>query len=155
MMRLQYKSSIILICTFILGMFLGTLIDRTIMRYHFKNKVIALREPRGFFREFERIIQPDETQREKIKTILTKHSKRIAEIGEKSHLEMRAAIDSIRAEIDPILTDEQKKRLNNRLERMRNWRRKRGPHFDKYNRRFPNRPKEDFPPPPPPLMDNE
>lgn len=144
-MNLQVKSSLILIFTLIIGIVLGMLIDRTIMRNQFQRKIVRLRHPDRLFIHFERIIRPTESQRKVIHEVLDKYAQRLAEIGDKSRTELVAVADSLQQELMPLLTDEQRVRLKEHFERMRDWRRD-GPPFERPGRR---------PPPPPEPWDEK
>ena len=52
------------------------------------------------------------------KNYFRKYSEKIYKHGKKSRREMSAIMDSLRAELDPILTPEQKERLKHRFERL-------------------------------------
>lgn len=146
-MNIQVKSSLIIIFTLTIGLFLGVLIDRTIMRGQFEKRVGKMRSPEGFIHMMERIIEPDESQREDIRKILDKYSNRFHEIASNSHTKMAAVMDSLRIELEPVLTGEQKARLKNRMEHIRSWE-KDGPPFRRPKRHHLGRRDKDRPPGP-------
>lgn len=126
------------------------------MRFQFQKRFAEVRKERGITRLLEDLIRPDESQYEAVKDILEKYSKRLHDHREKSFQEMNVVMDSLRTELDQILTDEQKARLKSEMERMKQ-RRERMPKpgemppppmpFD----RPPDRPAmDDRQPPPPP-----
>ncbi|HDL18620.1 MAG TPA: hypothetical protein ENH29_06165 [Bacteroidetes bacterium] len=123
-MNMKAKSSIILFLTLVLGIFIGILIDRTLAHQSFEKRIAKYRARGTFSHMFERIIEPDKEnidpeQHQKIKTILEKYSEKIYRHGRKSRQEMSAIMDSLRMELDPILTAKQKARLQHRFERLR------------------------------------
>jgi hypothetical protein len=63
----------------------------------------------------ERNIRPTPDQREQIRKVLEKHRKKSSEIREMFMKDMQAEFESLEAELDPILTPEQKNRLKRRL----------------------------------------
>ena len=146
-MNIQIKSSLIIIFTLMIGLLLGVLIDRTIMRVQFQKRVGRMRSPEGFIHMMERIVEPDESQREEIIKILNKYSNRFHEIAANSHAKMVIVMDSLRTELDPVLTGEQKARLKNRMEHIRSWR-KDGPPFRRPKRHHFDRRENHRPPGP-------
>jgi len=154
-MNMKFKTTLILVFTLLIGIILGFFIDRTIMRFQFQKRFAEVRKERGITRLLEDLIRPDESQYEAIKDILEKYSKRLHDQREKSFQEMNVVIDSMRAELDQILTDEQKARLKKDMERMKRMRGRRpgppmspsGP-FDREHDRPPET-KDEQPPPPP------
>ena len=119
-MNLKVKSSLIIIVTFIIGLVLGIIITKSFFRPpKMIDRITELRKQEGFMKRFEKIIDPDESQKEKIKFILQNHFERM----HNQSLEFRDRFmnlnDSLRADLDPILNDEQKERLDKMKERMR------------------------------------
>jgi hypothetical protein len=76
-----------------------------ISKEHFKKRMI-------------RVIDPDEDQFDKIDPIIDKYAERTSEITDKYFEEFSAILDSMRIELEPILTDKQKERLQERREKM-------------------------------------
>lgn len=117
-MRARTKSLLILSATLLIGIVLGGVISGAIVNRRLQH-LTELRRPGGFAFFLEHAIQPeDEAQAEAIHNVLERMGPRFHEILERSHTEMEALRDSVRAELDPILTEEQKKRLEART-RMR------------------------------------
>jgi hypothetical protein len=134
-MNMKVKTTLVILFTLLIGIILGVFIDRTIMRFQFRKRIAEVRQARGITSIFERIIEPTESQYEPVKEILAKYGKRLHDLREKSHQEMAVVMDSLRIELEPILTDQQKARLKNEMERMK----------DRRDRR--PRPMPPFPPP--------
>lgn len=118
-MNVRAKTTLILIFTLLIGLLLGVFLDRTIMRFRFQRRFSEVRQPRGITRMFEHLIRPDESQYQSVKNVLEKYSRKLHEHREKSFREMNAVMDSMRTELDQILTDEQKARLKSEMERMK------------------------------------
>ena len=78
---------------------------RRISKEHFKKKMI-------------RVIDPDEDQFNKIDPIIDKYAERTSEITDKYFEEFSVILDSMRIELEPILTDKQKVRLQERRDKM-------------------------------------
>ncbi len=124
-MNMKAKTTLILLFTLLIGILLGVFLDRTIMRFRFQKRFTEVRQPRGITRMFENLIRPDESQYQAVKDILEKYSKKLHDQREKSFQQMDVVMDSLRAELDQVLTDEQKARLRNEMERMKHRRERR------------------------------
>lgn len=107
-MKIQIKTALILVVTLLIGMMLGALIHGTVMRNRIKKTALGLRTPHSFTRRMEAMLDLDESQREAVEDILMRHHQRMT----KYRLEVRVLMDSLQKELEPILTDEQKARLN-------------------------------------------
>lgn len=141
-MTTKTKTTLILLLTLLIGILLGVFLDRTMMRYHLQKRFSEVRQVRGINRILESLIRPDESQYEAVRNILEKYSKKLHDQREKSFQQMESIMDSLRTELDHVLTDEQKMRLKKEVERMRQ-RRDRRPHPGQ------------MPPPPPIPFDRE
>ncbi len=116
-----------------------------------------MRSARGLAHYFENVVQPDgEEQREAIRAILDEAAPKFADAMMESRERIRSLSDSVRAELDPLLTDEQRQRLDEHM-RIRRSGTNRGapdgrrPEDDGRRRRPPpggDRPPENPPPPP-------
>jgi len=109
-MKMETKTVLIVLSTLIIGMIVGALITGAITRHRI-GRFTSMREPGRLSTHVERIIDPDESQREVVREILRKHSERFLEIHSQFEGEMLALRDSLKKDLDPILTDEQKERL--------------------------------------------
>ena len=67
--------------------------------------------PDRLFRLNERLLDPSEAQRDTIRAISERYFSRLQETSQRHRAELRAIIDSMQAEIDPLLTPEQRKKL--------------------------------------------
>lgn len=110
-MNVRTKTSLIILITFVIGLLLGILLDRTLMRYDFQKRIAQFRHPGGFIHMLERAIEPEAAQRDTLEKILAKYSERFFETATQSRTEMAAIMDSLRSELEPILTEEQKARI--------------------------------------------
>ena len=106
-MNIHVKTSLILIVTLLIGMILGALLGGALLRSRVKDRAARIRTPHGFANRMERIIQPDESQREAVREILLRHADRFSQF----HDQFAALADSLKKDLDPILTEEQKLRL--------------------------------------------
>jgi hypothetical protein len=73
-----------------------------------------MRTPRGFASRLEEVIDPDPGQAKVIREILTRYGESLHEITSRHRSETKAVFDSMAAELAPILTEDQKDRLDRR-----------------------------------------
>ena len=118
-MKTQSKTTIVLISIFFLGILLGLVVDRTIIEHQMKERFSRLRNPRMLGFLLERVIQPTAEQREKIDNILKKYADDMFEKRHQAMKEAGALMDSLRNELEPILTEQQKKRLEEHRRRLK------------------------------------
>ncbi len=118
-MNTKVKIALIIIVTLVIGIVLGALLNRAFLRYRIQ-KAFFNRKPVGMVSFLEEVIQPTPEQRMLIRDILEEHRKKAEELREKFMMEMKAEFESLDAELDPILTPEQKRRLKRRS--LRPWR---------------------------------
>ncbi|AEN72285.1 hypothetical protein Rhom172_0338 [Rhodothermus marinus SG0.5JP17-172] len=110
---------LLLLITLVLGVGLGMLLHAQLVRHRWE-RLVVLRSPQGFMHRLEEAIGPvDETQRQQIQAILARGSARMARHMAQVRRETRALLDSLRAELDAVLTPEQRIRLERFLEEMR------------------------------------
>jgi hypothetical protein len=109
-MKIGTKTILFILITLIIGMIMGALITGAFAR-HRVGRFMSMREPGRMVAHLERMIGPDESQREAVQEVLRKHSDRFLEIHAQFEGEMLALRDSLRKDLDPFLTDEQKARL--------------------------------------------
>ncbi|MCY3738324.1 MAG: hypothetical protein OXG13_18115 [Gemmatimonadaceae bacterium] len=125
-MSSRARVAAILIATLVLGMVVGALGHSVYQRHRFRD-ALSLARPALFTAGIRRAIGPvEEDRRERIAEVLRRidermRANRIARDGER-----RAQLDSIRAALHPLLTDEERRRVQRRLERHKRWM-KRGP----------------------------
>ncbi len=117
-MRIETKSALILLATFLIGGLVGVLTAGAIAQRR-ASRVAELRE-RGFAMHLERIIQPrDEAQREAIRTILSAAAKRNLATMTDAREEIRSSLEEMREELDPLLDEEQRERVDEAVKRFR------------------------------------
>ena len=109
-MNYKVKITGLTLIILIIGIILGALINGAIMMHRYKQFQSFL-EPGGFERFMERVVRPDESQREKMREIIDKYSDQLDE----TRIRAEALIDSMTTELDLILTPEQKSRLEKRF----------------------------------------
>lgn len=154
-MRMGTKSILMILMTLIIGLVIGFLIAGAFAR-HRVQRFATMREPGHMAGFLERMIDPDESQREAVRAVLQKHSRLFLELHSRFEDEMMALRDSLRKDLDPILTEEQKKRLERRPKLPKPFRdRQPGPWRQHEPRSSPPHPMEEGLPPPPPPPDRD
>ena len=111
MIHLDVKAAVMLLITLLLGVALGALGVSALSR-HRADEVQQLRRPPGFVAHMEEVIAPrDSVQRAKIKPILAATAARNEAILQQVNEQLHTALDSMRAQIDPLLDAAQRDRL--------------------------------------------
>jgi len=140
-MSIHSKSILILLSTLLIGILLGVVIDRMWLQKYIHRRIARLRTSEGWVDMLERQIAPADSQKVIIRKILTDHAEKMKAFHEKGRQQIGALMDSLRTELEPYLTEEQKTLFNERFERFRKWPKK-GAYFEHRDRKRP-------PPPPP------
>lgn len=124
----------IIVGTLLIGVVIGALIvGPLVARHHFK-RIADLRTPKGFAERLEEIIKPDQNQVKVLRPVLVRYAESFDDVASRHRSEVKDMIDSLHAELDTILTDEQKGRLEER-------RRGFGPPGDPRDHHKPHRPR--------------
>jgi uncharacterized membrane protein len=117
-MRIETKSALILLATFLIGGLVGVLATGAIAQRR-ASRVADLRQ-RGFEMQLERIIEPrDEAQSEAIRAVLSTAAKRNRATMEGAREEIRSSLEEMREELDPLLDEDQRERLDEAAKRFR------------------------------------
>ncbi len=123
MMSPRTKSTLLLLATLVIGLVLGALLNGYFVRQRL-DRIGHFATPLGFGERIERAIEPtSEEQREAIRAVLDDAAPKAVAIMRESRSRMAALNDSVKAELGNVLSEDQMKRLD---ERMR-LRRRRGP----------------------------
>lgn len=115
-MTTKSKTTFIILGTLIIGMVIGAL-SSGMWRQKRIEKFGRMRPQQQFIESIENIIKPDEAQRKAIEKVLEKRFEHIAQIRERHEQEMMAAFDSLKQELNSLLTEEQQKRLEENFEK--------------------------------------
>lgn len=111
MIQMDIKAAIMLLSTLLLGIALGALGAGALSRQR-NEQVQQLRRPLGFVAHMEEVIQPrDSTQRAKVDSVLALTAARNDSILQGANTQLRSALDSMRAHLDPMLSADQRSRL--------------------------------------------
>jgi hypothetical protein len=136
-MSVKWKSFFIIVATLVIGILIGTFLAGPVLHRRVERRHRD-RGPEMFTQMMERVIRPTAEQQEAVHAVLEKYSMRLEELHESFGTEMMSTIDSLKADLDPLLTEEQKARLKERHDRL-----------ERYKGRRPGPGMKDRMPPPP------
>lgn len=141
-MTAQTKSALLLVATLVVGILIGAFATSAVINNRME-ELRSLRERRGFSDRMIEVIQPrDNAQRTAIEAVLERSHERYNRARRSFGEDMRTVRDSMEAELLPLLSEDQKTRLEEWATRDRKLRQRRGQSGDE--RRRP-----DHRPPPP------
>ena len=113
-MRGRTKGALILFSTLLIGVLIGTLLSGWFVR----DRLRPIPHPRHFVRSTERLIAPqDEQQRQAVRDVLRRHAAALRELNAKHREALKEQLDASRAELVPLLSEEQLRRMDRRLRR--------------------------------------
>ena len=113
-MRGRTKGALILFSTLLIGVLIGTLLSGWFVR----DRLRPIPHPRHFVRSTERLIAPqDEEQRQAVRAVLRQHAAALRELNAKHRESLKEQLDATRAELAPLLSEEQLRRLDRRQRR--------------------------------------
>ena len=143
-MKTNTKTVLIIVATLLIGILVGAL-GSGFMVHRFARRLPHMERREMFVEGMVELIDPAPEQEDEIRGILTRHAEQFTEITDDFHEETSALFDSLRTELDPVLTDEQKARLEERHQRLGRLMKRGGP-FPRGkpgNRRHPPPPPDD------------
>jgi hypothetical protein len=109
-MNVKIKTALIIIITLVIGIALGAMLNRALLRHRI-HKAFAVHKPDRLVYFMEEMIQPQPEQREQLRAILEKHSARMEEMRHQFFTKTQAERESFLKELETVLTPEQMKRL--------------------------------------------
>ena len=113
-MRGKTKGALILFSTLLIGVLIGTLLSGWFVR----DRLRPIPHPRHFVRSTERLIAPqDEEQRQAVRAVLRRYAAALRALDTKHREALKEQLDATRAELAPLLSEEQLRRLDRRLRR--------------------------------------
>ena len=128
---------LLLLGALLIGAVLGGLIHARMVEQRIE-RIGYLRSERGFIRHVERVVAPsDEAQREAIRAVLRRNAERMVDLRFQFRDAVEALLDSTRAELDSVLTDDQMERLEEEI-RTRSQRPRRGRPAGRRHRAVPD-----------------
>lgn len=111
----QTKSALLLGGALVTGVLLGALIVGAFVSQRV-DRLDALREPARLARFMEDAIEPTSpAQRDSIRAVLRYRARQTAAILQDTRRDLHAVQDSLRADLQPLLSDEQLNRLRERM----------------------------------------
>ncbi len=119
-MNIRLKTTLIIIATLIIGIIFGALLSRAYLHHRIR-RAFTMVNPNRFMTFFEQTISPTPEQREQIRKIIQKHTKTVSELQKNLRDGMDSSFESLRKELDSVLTPEQKERLEKMMRGRRPW----------------------------------
>ena len=119
-MNIKVKTALIIVATLIIGIVFGALLSRAYLHHRIK-KAFVMVNPNRFAPFFEQAISPTPEQSEQIDEIFKEHAQQVFELRKNFEKGMASSFDSLRKELDSVLTPEQKKRLEKMMRHRRPW----------------------------------
>lgn len=113
-MTTKTKSTFILLGVLAIGVAIGALANGTLQQQR-KHRFERMPPHERFFSFMERVIEPSEEQRDDFQRIIKTRSEQLRELHETHQTGVIAIYDSLRADLQNILTDEQKKRFEGQI----------------------------------------
>jgi len=110
-MNVKTKTTFIIIVTLIIGIAIGAMLNRALLQHHIK-RTFSSRNPERLPVFYERILDPNVEQTQKISSVLKKHALTVSKIRDNYQEQMLAANESFKTKLYPLLTPAQKSRLN-------------------------------------------
>jgi len=141
-MKTNTKTVLIIVGTLLIGIVIGALGSGFVV-HRFGPRMAEVRHREIFVERMVELIDPTPEQEPKVRDILTRHAEEFSELAEGFHEEASALLDSLRSELDPVLTEEQRARLEEKHEKF-------GRGFKRGGPRPGHKPGDRPPPPPPP-----
>ena len=147
-MKIETKTYVIIVVTLVIGMIVGSLVTGAVVRHRVR-RFMNLGHPEHLAARIEELIGPDASQRQAVHEILMKHSEQFLQVHSHFESQMMALRDSLKKDLDPILTEEQKERLERQPKPPRHLRDRRPGPWRQRELGTPPPPGEPGPPSPP------
>ena len=117
-MTANTKSMLLLAMTLITGFALGLFADASLVRGR-RDRIDGMRRPPGFVDHMQSVIQPhSDAQRDSIRPILDAVARANQQAIRDVNVRLRAALDSMKAALAPMLDESQRDRLAREVEHM-------------------------------------
>lgn len=116
-MDIKIKTAVIIISTLLIGIIVGFMGSRIVMKQRMKF-MTEEPMPARLHKSLMRIIRPTEQQRESIEPLLNSYTEKFNLINHDHRFEMESLIDSLFVDLLPLLNEKQQQRLTKRKERM-------------------------------------
>jgi hypothetical protein len=117
-MTANTKSMLLLAMTLVTGFALGLFADASLVRGR-RDRIDGMRRPPGFVAHIESVIQPhSDAQRDSIRPILENVARANQQSIREVNVRLRAALDSMKTALAPMLDASQRDRLAREVEHM-------------------------------------
>ena len=117
-MTANTKSMLLLAMTLVTGFALGLFADASLVRGR-RDRIDNTRRPQGFVEHVESVIQPhSDAQRDSIRPILEAVARNNQQAIRDVNTRLRAALDSMKTALAPMLDESQRDRLAREVEHM-------------------------------------
>lgn len=116
-MKTKTRSILVLIGALLIGAFIGVISSNLIYNKRLDDRIRGFRNPDKFIERIEKVIEPTEAQREKLREILYAHHDKFVKTGKEFRSRMKANSDSLKAKLENILTDEQNEKMKSLFKR--------------------------------------
>jgi len=113
-MTTKTKSTFILLGVLAIGVTIGALASGTLQQQR-KNRFERMPPHERFFSFMKSVVEPSEEQRDAVERIIENRSEQLRELHETHQTGVIAIYDSLRADLQTLLTDEQKKRFEEQI----------------------------------------
>ena len=114
----QIKSLILLAATLVVGFALGLFADASLVRGR-RERLTEIRRPPGFVAHMESVIEPhSDAQRDSIRPILESTARQNGDVMRSANDRLKAALDTMRLSLSPMLDQAQRDRLSREIDRM-------------------------------------
>ncbi len=116
-MTTKTKTAMIIVATLVIGIVIGALGSGFVV-HRFAGRPRDMRHREVFVERMVKLIDPAPDKEDEIRGILTRHAELFNEITDDFHRETSALFDSLRTELDSVLTEEQRARLEERRQKL-------------------------------------
>ncbi|MCH8981383.1 hypothetical protein IH922_05130, partial [candidate division KSB1 bacterium] len=113
-MTTKTKSTFILLGVLAMGVTIGALASGTLQQQR-KNRFERMPPHERFFSFMKSVVEPSEEQRDAVERIIENRSEQLRELHETHQTGVIAIYDALRADLQTLLTDEQKKRFEEQI----------------------------------------
>ncbi len=109
-MKLEVKSTLLLLGTLLLGVMLG-MVGQGMLQRERAAQVGELRRPPGFVAHMSQMIDPTDAQRDTVTAILEATAVENQRVIDEAQRTLRASLNAMRTRLAPVLTEAQRNRL--------------------------------------------
>jgi Spy/CpxP family protein refolding chaperone len=121
-MSTRLTATLALVLTLLIGIILGALGNRALIRSHFfHGRALGkgMLDRGAVVERMQRQLDVTDAQRDTVHAILQSHADRMLELNREHGEEMMRLMDTLLADLKPVLTDEQLNRFQDHLRRFR------------------------------------